>query len=151
VRENRDVLIDLHRHIVWLLHSEAETEAHGGITSSDRPRGELRSYLEHEARGPDLADEFMVGMVERIVALVVALSRIVTRWLWALGRAAVGAAALSATTIVERRISNAPRAGASVILDTTGGLRASSTLGRAKILKPAVMTLPKDLRATTEG
>lgn len=72
VREHRDLLIEIHRYLAWLLHSEAErggSGAHGSISQA-RLQAVLRSYLEKEGYDPSWAEALFAGMVERVVALV---------------------------------------------------------------------------------
>jgi hypothetical protein len=70
VRDHRDILIDLHRYLAWVLHYEAEKKVHRGNISNDRLQQLLAEYLVAEGReGSSVADLFK-GMVERIVFLV---------------------------------------------------------------------------------
>jgi hypothetical protein len=70
VRNYRELLIDIHRHLAWLLHSDAE---HGNVRGSV-PQEQLQQmvaeYLVKEGHDPALARELFTGMVERVVALV---------------------------------------------------------------------------------
>ncbi len=70
VRDNRDLLINLHRYLAWVLHSEAETKNNRGSVSSDRLRQLVDEYLAHEEHDSNLANQLFTGMVERVVALV---------------------------------------------------------------------------------
>ena len=70
VRDNRDLLIDLHRYLAWILHTEAETKNSRGSVSSDRLKQLVVDYLKHEGHDQDLASQLFTGMVERVVALV---------------------------------------------------------------------------------
>ena len=76
VRENRDLLIDIHRYLAWLLHTEAEhsdskvTGRPNGAIAESRLKEVLRSYLLSEGRDPYLAEILFTGVVERVVALV---------------------------------------------------------------------------------
>jgi len=76
VRDNRELLINIHRYLAWLLHSEAELGSEheagrrNGAIASDRLIAVLREYLSREGHDPDLADTLFKGMVERVVALV---------------------------------------------------------------------------------
>ena len=70
VREHRELLIDIHQFLAWLLHSEAELgEARASITQ-ERLQSVVAEYLSRERHDPQLAKELFTGMVERVVALV---------------------------------------------------------------------------------
>lgn len=77
VRENRPLLIDVHRYLGWLLHSEAEQGDAGaaltGSISTERLVEELRTYLAKEGRDPVLAHNLFRTTVERVVFLVARL------------------------------------------------------------------------------
>lgn len=67
VREHRDLLIDIHRYLAWVLQSEAEQETARGSISQDRLQHTLASYLAREEQPTNLAKELFTGMVERVV------------------------------------------------------------------------------------
>ena len=82
VKENRDLLIRIHRYLAWVLHSEAEVSSDstsrrrpsgssisGTITESDL-RALLREFLERDRSDPSLVERLFSGMVERVVAIV---------------------------------------------------------------------------------
>ena len=84
VRENRDLLIRIHRHLAWKLHSGSEVASTlnseslpsgGSLTSSGSITGDdlkvlLKEFLEKEGSDPTLVEELFSGMVERVVAIV---------------------------------------------------------------------------------
>jgi len=70
VREHRDLLIDIHRYLAWVLQSEAEQGDARGSISQDRLQQTLASYLAREEQPTTLATELFTGMVERVVFLV---------------------------------------------------------------------------------
>ncbi len=70
VREHRDLLIDIHRYLAWVLHSEAQTKRDRGSVSAERLQQLVKEYLEGEGYDPSLAFRLFTGMVERVVALV---------------------------------------------------------------------------------
>jgi hypothetical protein len=70
VRKHRDLLIDIHQYLAWILHSEAETGNTRGSISNERLHQLLRDCLEVEERDPNIANDLFAGMVERVVALV---------------------------------------------------------------------------------
>ena len=76
VRDHRDLLINIHRYLAWLLHSEVELgnerekSRRNGAIAADRLTKVLKDYLENEGHDPELAQTLFTGMVERVVALV---------------------------------------------------------------------------------
>jgi hypothetical protein len=70
VREHRDLLIDLHRYLAWILHTEAERGHDRASISIERLQSLLHGYLKSECHDPGLVDRLFHGMVERVVALV---------------------------------------------------------------------------------
>jgi hypothetical protein len=70
VREHRDLLVDLHRFLAWVIHTEAETSKGKGSITEERLKVLLKNYLDEEGHPTELVDELFTGMVERVVALV---------------------------------------------------------------------------------
>lgn len=70
VRDHRDLLIDIHRYLAWVLHVQSETGAGAGSISEGELKALLRKYLEAKGHNPQLVDALFSGMVERVVALV---------------------------------------------------------------------------------
>jgi hypothetical protein len=70
VREHRDLLVELHRYLAWIIQTEAEEVRSQGSITEERLRLLLRTYLATEGYATDLVDELFTGMVERVVALV---------------------------------------------------------------------------------
>lgn len=70
VRKHRELLINLHGHLAWILHNEAETGGGSGRIGRDDLMRVLRHYLETEGHDPALADQLFEGVVARVVALV---------------------------------------------------------------------------------
>jgi hypothetical protein len=70
VREHRDQLIDIHRYLAWILHSEAEQGHTRGRISSENLQKLLIEYLTNEGTDPSIANELFSGVIERVVALV---------------------------------------------------------------------------------
>ena len=82
VRENRDLLIRIHRYLAWVLQAGAEaapslnslarrtgTSLSGSISEQDL-RILLREFLERDGSDPALVDKLFSGVVERVVAIV---------------------------------------------------------------------------------
>lgn len=78
VRENRELLIKIHRYLGYYLHARAEVEGTTGRLSIDELREVLADFLERETssspsmqrRVTELLDALLTGVVERVVALV---------------------------------------------------------------------------------
>ncbi|MCE9596728.1 MAG: NTPase (NACHT family)-like protein [Spirochaetia bacterium] len=70
VRDHRDLLLDIHRYLAWILHSEAQTAQNRGSVSSERLRQLVSDYLNEEGHDSSLVAPLFDGMVERVVALV---------------------------------------------------------------------------------
>ncbi len=70
VRDNRPLLIDIQRHLAWVLHAEAQTRRERGSIRADRLHELVVGYLRKEEHDTSLADQLFTGMVERVGALV---------------------------------------------------------------------------------
>ncbi|MFE9450776.1 NACHT domain-containing protein [Streptomyces sp. NPDC006739] len=70
VKKRQEVLIDLHRYLAWMLHSEAETGRALGKIDANRLREVITEYLIAEGRDPAWATELFTGLAQRIVFLV---------------------------------------------------------------------------------
>lgn len=70
VRDNRQLLVDIHRFLAFYLHARAESGKGSGRISHSVLRELIGSYLAGEGQPQDILDELLTGMVERVVALV---------------------------------------------------------------------------------
>ena len=70
VRDHRDLLVCIHRHLAWILHAEAQTKQGAGSASAENLRDLVEAYLKEEGHDASLAQLLFTGMVERVVALV---------------------------------------------------------------------------------
>jgi hypothetical protein len=70
VRDHRDLLVQIHRYLAWVLQSEAEAKSEAGNISESKLRVILKEFLSNSGHPPELVDEIFSGMVERVVALV---------------------------------------------------------------------------------
>ncbi|MEV6385782.1 hypothetical protein AB0M31_40950 [Streptomyces sp. NPDC051773] len=78
VRENRELLVNIHRYLGYYLHARAEVDGASGRLSTEELRGVLTAFLERETasspsmqrRVAELIDSLLTGVVERVVALV---------------------------------------------------------------------------------
>ncbi len=69
VRDNRDLLVDIHRYLAFLLHRDSELGGTGAM-AEDELRSVVQRYLLQEGYDAGLANALFKGMVERVVALV---------------------------------------------------------------------------------
>ena len=70
VREHRDLLINIHRYLAWVLQFETEEGKHRGSIAAERLEKLLFDYLSREGYETSLVQTLFSGMVERVVALV---------------------------------------------------------------------------------
>ena len=82
VKENRELLVRIHRYLAWVLQAGAEVDSEStsgtqrsgtllsGSISEEDLRVLLREFLEKDGSDPDLIEELFSGMVERVVAIV---------------------------------------------------------------------------------
>ena len=69
VREHRDLLLQIHMYLAWVLQVDAETSGAGHI-SELKLRQVLRDFLLDGEHDVTLVEKLFSGMVERVVALV---------------------------------------------------------------------------------
>ena len=62
VREHRDLLVDIHQYLAWVLHTGAEQGRESGSITDDSLRELLRTYLVAEGRYPSLVDVLFAGL-----------------------------------------------------------------------------------------
>src|SRR6266536_781396 len=70
VRTHRELLVDVHMYLAWVLHAGAETGQELGRIDQESLQKELSSYLTREGRDPSLANELFGGVTQRVVFLV---------------------------------------------------------------------------------
>jgi len=70
VRENRPLLVNLHRHLAWVLHCESQKGARRGSVSHERLQQLISDYLLAEDLDASSVASLFRGMVDRIVFLV---------------------------------------------------------------------------------
>ena len=70
VRDNRDLIIDIHQYLAWLLHSEAEMYNNSGRIDIEDLKSILKQYLENEGHKTDITDLLFDVMKERVCAIV---------------------------------------------------------------------------------
>jgi hypothetical protein len=70
VRKHRDLLLNLHGHLAWILHKEAEKGSGSGRIGRDELMTVLKGYLEKEGHDTELVDQLFEGVVARVFVLV---------------------------------------------------------------------------------
>ncbi|OQP47959.1 NACHT domain-containing protein, partial [Niastella populi] len=70
IRDKRDLIIDIHQYLAWILHSEAELYKNSGSIHIDALKARLKEYLQNEGHDTIIADELFDVMNERVCALV---------------------------------------------------------------------------------
>ncbi|MBP2339034.1 hypothetical protein JOF41_005212 [Saccharothrix coeruleofusca] len=70
VRDNRDLLLDIHGYLGYYLHAQAESRRGTGRISVTDLRALLRDYLARQKHKDDMVDKLFNAVVGRVVALV---------------------------------------------------------------------------------
>ena len=70
VRDHRDLIIDIHQYLAWILHSEAELLKNSGRIQIDYLKIRLKQYLQKEGHKTDITDKLFDVLKERVCALV---------------------------------------------------------------------------------
>lgn len=70
IREKRDLVIDIHQYLAWVLHSEAELYKKSGSIHFEDLRTRLKEYLGKEGHDISIAEQLFDVMKERVCALV---------------------------------------------------------------------------------
>ena len=70
VRDQRELLVQIHRYLAWILHTEAQTEKTGGKIETARLKELVQEFLQHGRYDVQLAQALFSGVVDRVVALV---------------------------------------------------------------------------------
>ncbi|ASN18492.1 NACHT domain-containing protein [Arthrobacter sp. YN] len=70
VRDNRQLLIDLHGYLAWKMHSNAELSRGDGRLTADELQTLIKDWLTRRDHPTDTVEELFQGIVQRIVAIV---------------------------------------------------------------------------------
>lgn len=70
IRDHRDLIIDIHQYLAWILHSEAELLGSSGSISIEDLKLKVKAYLEKEGHETDITDKLFHVLKERVCALV---------------------------------------------------------------------------------
>ena len=70
VRDRRELLLQIHGVLAWVLQTQAEKGSGSGSITRPALRAQVREYLEIKEYDPKLADALLAGTVERVGALV---------------------------------------------------------------------------------
>lgn len=69
IRDHRDLIIDIHQYLGWILHSEAELYKNSGSIHIDELKKRLREYLTTEGHNASIADSLFDVVKDRVCAL----------------------------------------------------------------------------------
>jgi hypothetical protein len=69
IRDNRDLIIDIHEYLGWILHSEAELYKSSGTIEIGALKLLLKDYLRKEGHETDITDKLFDVVKERVCAL----------------------------------------------------------------------------------
>jgi hypothetical protein len=69
IRDNRDLIIDIHEFLGWILHSEAELYKNSGSIEINALKKLLKEYLEKDGHKTDITDQLFDVVKERVCAL----------------------------------------------------------------------------------
>lgn len=72
VRDERELILDLHGYVAWELHCLAETGQSNGSVSEPKLKSMLKGYLQgsgYKKRKIDLVDQLFTGMTDRVMVL----------------------------------------------------------------------------------
>lgn len=70
VRDNRQLLLDLHGYLAWKMHSNAELSRGDGRLTADELQGLIKDWLARRDYPTNAVEELFQGIVQRIVAIV---------------------------------------------------------------------------------
>jgi hypothetical protein len=70
IRDYRDLIIEIHEFLAWVLHSEAELYKNNGVISIEDLKKKLNIYLNEEGHETDITDKLFQVVEERVCALV---------------------------------------------------------------------------------
>lgn len=73
VRDHRDLFIDLHRRLGFLLHADAEQKGTAGRISAAQLRTVIHEHLAERGLPAELLDDLLIGAAERVFFLVARL------------------------------------------------------------------------------
>lgn len=69
VRDERDLILELHGYIAWELHCQAEVGKSRGSIAETKLKALLKRYLSKEDYETDLVDQLFSGMTQRVMVL----------------------------------------------------------------------------------
>ncbi len=70
VRDNRELLIQIHGYLAWLLQTEAEGDQSAGKISAERLKSKVEEFLREGHFDTEIVDAMFTGVTERVVAIV---------------------------------------------------------------------------------
>ncbi|MFI9417924.1 NACHT domain-containing protein [Streptomyces werraensis] len=69
VRDERDLILELHGYVAWELHCQAEVGKSRGSIAETKLKALLKKYLSKEDYETDLVDQLFSGMTQRVMVL----------------------------------------------------------------------------------
>lgn len=69
VRDERDLILELHGYVAWELHCQAEVGKSRGSIAETKLKALLKRYLTSEDYGTELVDQLFTGMTQRVMVL----------------------------------------------------------------------------------
>lgn len=70
IRTHRELIIEIHEYLAWILHSEAEQFSNNGSMEVSLLNEKLKHYLIINGHKTDISDELFTALKERVCALV---------------------------------------------------------------------------------
>lgn len=70
IRDNRDLIINIHEYLAWVLHYQAEISEGNGRISLEKLQTELASFLRSEGHDVNVASKLFTAIQERVCAIV---------------------------------------------------------------------------------
>jgi hypothetical protein len=70
IRDYRDLIIEIHEYLAWILHSEAELLKNSGTIHIEDLKNRLNEYLRGEGHQTEITDKLFQVVKERVCALV---------------------------------------------------------------------------------
>ena len=75
IRDRRDLIIDIHEYLAWVLHSEAEMLKNNGSIQIEKLSILLKEYLSNEGHDPEIADQLFDVMKEKSMCFSIKSTR----------------------------------------------------------------------------
>lgn len=70
IRDHRELIINIHQYLAWVLHSDAELSNSNGRIDANLLQGKLKKFLENEGHSTEIAETLFSVVEERVCAIV---------------------------------------------------------------------------------